>query len=65
MLNIQSLMQTVNRMRNNPQQLFQKFDIPQNLKTPEEVAQYLMSSGRVSQAQVNQANNLYKQFFNK
>ena len=47
MLNIQSLMQTVSQMRNNPQQLFQKFNIPQNLKTPEEVAQYLMSSGRV------------------
>lgn len=65
MVNIQSLMQTVNQMRNNPQQLFQKFKIPQNLKTPEEVAQYLMSSGMVSQAQVNQANNMYKQFFNK
>ena len=65
MLNIQSLMQTVSQMRNNPQQLFQKFNIPQNLKTPEEVAQYLMSSGSVSQAQVNQANNMYKQFFNK
>lgn len=65
MLNIQSLMQTVSQMRNNPQQLFQKFNIPQNLKTPEEVAQYLMRSGRVSQAQVNQANNMYKQFFNK
>lgn len=65
MLNIQSLMQTMSQMRNNPQQLFQKFNIPQNLKTPEEVAQYLMSSGRVSQAQVNQANNMYKQFFNK
>lgn len=65
MLNIQSLMQTVNQMRNNLQQLFQKYKIPQNLKTPEEVAQYLMNSGRVSQAQVNQANNMYKQFFNK
>lgn len=64
-MNIQQLMQTVTRMSSNPQAILQKYKIPQNLKTPEEVAQYLMNNGRVSQAQVNQANNLYKQLFRR
>lgn len=64
-MNIQQLMQTVTRMSGNPQAILQKYKIPQNLKTPEEVAQYLMNNGRVSQAQVNQANNLYKQLFRR
>lgn len=64
-MNIQQLMQTVTQMSSNPQAVLQKYGIPQNLKTPEEVAQYLMNNGRVSQAQVNQANNMYKQFFKR
>lgn len=64
-MNIQQLMQTVTQMSSNPQAVLQKYGIPQNLKTPEEVAQYLMNNGRVSQAQVNQANNMYKQLFRR
>lgn len=64
-MNIQQLMQTVTRMSSNPQAVLQWYGIPQNLKTPEEVAQYLMNNGRVSQAQVNQANNMYKQVFRR
>lgn len=64
-MNIQQLMQTVRQMSSNPQAILQKYGIPQNLKTPEEVAQYLMNNGRVSQAQVNQANNMYKQLFRR
>lgn len=64
-MNIQQLMQTVTQMSSNPQAILQKYGIPQNLKTPEEVAQYLMNNGRVSQAQVNQANNMYKQLFRR
>lgn len=64
-MNIQQLMQTVTQMSSNPQAVLQRYGIPQNLKTPEEVAQYLMNNGRVSQAQVNQANNMYKQFFRR
>lgn len=64
-MNIQQLMQTVTQMSSNPQAVLQWYGIPQNLKTPEEVAQYLMNNGRVSQAQVNQANNMYKQVFRR
>lgn len=64
-MNIQQLMQTLTQMSSNPQAVLQWYGIPQNLKTPEEVAQYLMNNGRVSQAQVNQANNMYKQLFRR
>lgn len=64
-MNIQQLMQTVTQMSSNPQAILQKYGVPQNFKTPEEVAQYLMNSGRVSQAQVNQANNMYRQLFKR
>lgn len=32
----------------------------QNLKTPDDVAQYLLNSGRVSQAQVNQVKQMWQ-----
>lgn len=64
-MNIQQLMQTVTQMSSNPQAILQKYGVPQNFKTPEEVAQYLMNSGRVSQEQVNQANNMYRQLFKR
>lgn len=65
MFNIQSLIQTVTQMSSNPQAVLQRYGIPQDLKTPEEVAQYLMNNGRVSQAQVNQASNMYRQLFRR
>lgn len=46
----------VNQFRANPMQvLAQKFNIPQNVKDPRDIVQYLLNSGQVSQAQVNQA----------
>lgn len=32
----------------------------QNLKTPDEVAQYLLNSGKVNQAQVNQVKQMWQ-----
>lgn len=48
---------------NNILQLFQKMNIGelQNANTPEEVAQMLLNSGRVTQAQVNQARQMWNQ----
>lgn len=65
MFNIQSLIQTVTQMSSNPQAVLQRYGIPRDLKTPEEVAQYLMNNGRVSQDQVNQASNMYRQLFRR
>ena len=65
MVNVQQIINTIQQYSNNPKQLFKQFGIPEQLSTPQEVAQYLMNNGKVTQDQVNQANNLYKQLFNK
>lgn len=61
-MNVQQMIQ---QFSNNPQQILRQFGIPENLNTPQDVAQYLMNSGKVTQAQVNQANNMYRQMFNR
>ena len=48
---------------NNVMQLISKINpdmnVLQNIKTPDEMAQYLLNSGKVSQAQVNQAKQMW------
>jgi hypothetical protein len=65
MFNVNGLMQMIGQMSANPQQILQRFNIPQDCNTPESVAKYLMDNGRVSQAQVEQANQMYKQIFRR
>lgn len=62
--NMNQMIQIMQAMR-NPQQFLQRMGIPQeSLNSPQDAAQYLMQSGRVTQQQVDQANNLYQQYFN-
>ena len=44
---------------NNPQQLLQRFGIPQSCNSPESVAQYLLDNGKVTQEQIQQAKNFF------
>lgn len=49
---------------NNVMQMISKMMNPdmnalQNVKTPDDMAQYLLNSGKVSQAQVNQAKQMW------
>lgn len=56
-----------NQLRQNPaQMLAQRFNVPQNmnLNNPNEILQYLLNSGQISQNQVNQANAM-RQMFNQ
>lgn len=56
-----------NQLRQNPaQMLAQRFNLPQNmnLNNPNEILQYLLNSGQISQNQVNQANAM-RQMFNQ
>ena len=48
---------------NNILQLFQRMNLGelQNANSPDEVAQMLLNSGRVTQAQVNQARQMWNQ----
>lgn len=56
MYNIQSILQMYSQFRQNPMALLgRRFNIPQNIQSPQDVVQYLLNSGQVSQDQVNQA----------
>lgn len=60
-----NILQMINQFTNNPQMFFQRFNIPTSCNSPDSVMQYLIQSGRVSQDQINKAQNLYRQIFNK
>lgn len=60
-----NILQMINQYASNPMMLFQRFNIPTSCNSPDSVMNYLMQSGRVSQAQINQAQSLYRQIFNK
>lgn len=50
----------------NPQQILQRMGIPQEcMKSPEDAAQYLLQNGKVTQEQINQAQNMYGKFFRR
>ena len=55
MNNMVRLMQMYQQLRQNPIQILsQRFNIPPNMQNPQEIIQYLLNSGQVSQAQINQ-----------
>lgn len=51
-----NIMEMANQFKNNPMaMLSQRYNIPQNLNNPNEIIQYLLNTGQISQAQVNNA----------
>ena len=65
MFNFQQAMQMV-QMFQNPQQALLNMGIPQEQMTnPQNVAQYLLDNGKVTQQQIQQASNMYQQMFGK
>ena len=73
MSNINDIVNLYQQMRSNPMQLLsRKFNIPQNVNQtdPNEILQYLLNTGQVTQSQVNQAmamknNPLLQQLMNR
>lgn len=51
------MMQMLLQLKQNPaKMLAQKYNLPQNIgNNPNDIIQYLLNSGQISQAQVNQA----------
>ena len=51
-------------LRSNPLALLSKagYQIPTNINSPQEILQYLMNSGQVSQQQMNQAQQMARNF---
>lgn len=59
MNNINDIVNLYQQIRSNPMQMLsRKFNIPQsvNQTNPNEILQYLLNTGQVTQSQVNQAN---------
>lgn len=57
-------MQMVQQLKANPIQFLQRagFNVPNNITSPNDIIQHLMSSGQVSQAQYNKAREMAKMF---
>ncbi len=50
------IMQAVQQLKANPMQILgPKFNLPQNLNSPEQIIQHLLNTGQVTQDQVNRA----------
>lgn len=65
MFNPSALFQAATQLMQNPAQIFQRMNIniPQNMmRDPNAIAQYLMSSGRFSQQQYDQARQMAERF---
>lgn len=63
MNNSNQIMQMYQQLRHNPAQILgQRFNLPQNLNinNPGDIIQYLLNSGQINQAQVNQVMGMGK-----
>lgn len=50
------IMQMYSQFKSNPMgMLSRRFNIPQNMNNPQNIIQYLLNSGQITQEQVNQA----------
>lgn len=75
MMNIKALFEAYTQLMQNPTQMLQKLNIPQEYaNNPQGAIQYLMNNGKITQEQYNMANNqlkqlqnnpMFKQLFNK
>jgi len=68
-MNPANMMRLVQQFKQNPQQLLARYNInlPQgiNMNDPQAIINHLVSSGRFSQAQINQAYSMVKQLGGK
>ena len=57
-------MQLLSQLKSNPMALLRQagFNVPQNISDPQAILQHLMNSGQVSQAQLNQAQQMARNF---
>ena len=59
-----NILAMLNQLQQNPMEMLaKKFNLPQDLaKGPQQIIQYLLNSGQISQEQVDQAMQMRKQF---
>lgn len=56
-----NLLQQYNQFLQNPNGMLSQMGIPQNLNSPQSIMQYLMDTGRVTQADYNRARMMAQQ----
>ena len=55
-INPMQIMQMLPQLKSNPMAMLSRFNVPQNIaNNPQEVLQYMMNTGAISQNQYNQA----------
>lgn len=64
MLSPMQMMNMFNQFRGNPMQILSQFGVPQSMNNPSQVIQYLMNSGKMSQQQYNQLQQMAGQMQN-
>lgn len=64
MFNPMQMMNMFNQFRGNPMQTLSQFGVPQNMSNPSEIIQHLMNSGKMSQQQFNQLQQMAGQLQN-
>lgn len=63
MNNLAQVMQMVQQLKSNPMaMLARRFRLPQNLQDPNDILNYLVQSGQVSQQQINSAYQAAQRF---
>lgn len=63
MNNPAQVMQMVQQLKSNPMaMLARRFRLPQNLQDPNDILNYLVQSGQVSQQQINSAYQMAQNF---
>jgi hypothetical protein len=61
-----NLLNQLNSLKANPIQFLMqnKFNVPQNLNSPNDVIQHLLNTGQINQTQLNQANQKLRELQN-
>lgn len=64
MPNIMQIMQMLPQLQQNPMHFLAQrgIQIPQGMNNPQQIVQQMLNSGRISQAQVDQARQMAAQF---
>ena len=57
--NINDIMNLYQQFRANPMQILsQRFNIPQNINSPNDIVQHLLNTGQITQSQLNNVMNM-------
>ena len=57
--NINDIMNLYQQFRANPMQMLsQRFNIPQNINSPNDIVQHLLNTGQITQSQLNNVMNM-------